>query len=457
MAADRLHRSDSCWPPSAEAGSIAEDCVPASLSVVVEQSDPNVVVVSVAGEVDLLTASDLHEHVSGALVAAFPRLVIDLTDAWFLSAAALSVLVHARRIAECQGTTLQLRAPKRSLPARTLAITGLDRLVEILPPGSGTHSAPDSRGDGHAKMPGPCPISRTSISDDPTSLESCVETDLDEYEHLVPIHRRYAELAVDDPRRQRLRDQLIQGYLPVAEHLASRFAGRGEPLEDLTQVARIGLINAVDRFLPGRGSHFLAFAVPTISGEIRRYFRDHGWSTRVPRRLKDLSLAIKKATAELSQQLGRSPRPSEIAQWLGVSTSTVIDALHAGEAYRSSSLDELLRGEETTAARHTVFGELDPQMCLIDDRETLRLLLAQLTPRQRTILSLRFFHELTQNQIAKRIGLSQMHVSRLIRQTLDFLHQRMTESQQLPAHNRPPRPRHGSTDSADSSAWLGFP
>src|SRR5919202_1570489 len=120
MAADRLHRSDSCWPPSAEAGSVVEDCVPASLSVVVDRSDPHVVVVSVAGEIDSLTASELHEHVSGAFVAGPPRLVIDLTDAWFLSAAAVSVLVRARRTAECQGTALQLRAPRRSLPARAL-------------------------------------------------------------------------------------------------------------------------------------------------------------------------------------------------------------------------------------------------------------------------------------------------------------------------------------------------
>ena len=276
--------------------------------------------------------------------------------------------------------------------------------------------------------PGRCPVFPADTTKDPTSLESCVETDQDEYGHLVPVHRRYAELAVDDPQRQRLRDQLINGYLPVAEHLANRFAGRGEPLADLIQVATVGLINAVDRFEPRRGSHFLAFAVPTISGEIRRYFRDHGWSTRVPRRLKDVNLAVRKAMAELSQQLGHSPRPSEIAQRLGVSTSTVIDALHAGEAYRSSSLDELLGSDQTAVARHTFLGELDPQMCLIDDRETLRPLLAQLTPRQRTIVSLRFFHELTQDQIAKRIGLSQMQVSRLLRQILEFLHQRMTES-----------------------------
>jgi RNA polymerase sigma-B factor len=214
----------------------------------------------------------------------------------------------------------------------------------------------------------------------------------------------------------------------VAEHIARRFAGRGEPLEDLTQVATMGLINAIDRFEPARGSSFLAFAVPTITGELRRYFRDHGWSTRVPRRLKDLTVAIRKAAAELSQQLGSFPRPSQIAARLGVPTSEVIEALQAAESYRSLSLDDLLNWEPSPAARQAFLGESDPQMGLIDDRETLRPLLAQLTPHQRTILHMRFIHQLTQSQIAKQIGVSQMHVSRLLRQTLNFLHQRMADA-----------------------------
>jgi RNA polymerase sigma-B factor len=206
----------------------------------------------------------------------------------------------------------------------------------------------------------------------------------------------------------------------MAEHLARRLAGRGEPLEDLVQVATVGLINAVDRFEPDRGSHFLAFAVPTITGELRRHFRDHGWSTRVPRRLKDLSLADRRAQAELSQQLGRSPRPREIAERLGVPVANVLKALHAAEAYRSSSLDALLYCRETTATHQTLLGE-DTEIGLIDEREALRPLLAQLAPRQRTILELRFFYELTQGQIGERVGLSQMHVSRVLRQTLAFL------------------------------------
>ncbi|MGH3765038.1 MAG: RNA polymerase sigma factor SigF [Pseudonocardiaceae bacterium] len=252
----------------------------------------------------------------------------------------------------------------------------------------------------------------------------------DEYAHLLPQQRRYAELAPDDPQRQRQRDQLISGYLPVAEHIARRFAGRGEPLDDLVQVATIGLINAVERFEPARGSNFLSFAVPTITGEVRRYFRDHTWATRVPRRLKDLHIAIRGTLPELSQQLGRPPRPSEIADRLGLPTSEVIEGLQAGEAYRSLSLDETYGPGEGnpglgTATLGDSLGGLDDGLTLIEDREALRPLLAELSPRDRTILALRFFGHLTQTQIAEQVGISQMHASRVLRRTLSALRQGM--------------------------------
>lgn len=183
-------------------------------------------------------------------------------------------------------------------------------------------------------------------------------------------------------------------------------------------MATVGLINAVDRFEPARGSNFLSFAVPTITGEVRRYFRDHGWSTRVPRRLKDLNLASRRTLAELSQQLGRAPRPSEIADRLGVPLSEVIEGLQAGKAYRGSSLDEMLGCWEGGATLAEFVNALDAQLARIDHRETLRPVLAELTPRDRTILMLRFFHQLTQRQIAEQVGISQMHVSRLLAKSL---------------------------------------
>src|SRR2546423_4572610 len=257
-----------------------------------------------------------------------------------------------------------------------------------------------------------------------TTSVSTAGTEPGEYAHLVALQHRYAQLAADDPQRPQVREALINGYLPVADHLARRFAGRGEPLEDLIQVATIGLIHAVDRFEPGRGGNFFSFAIPTITGELRRYFRDHGWSTRVPRALKDLHVAIRSSQMQLSHQLGRAPRPSEIADRLGIPTSKVIEGLQAGDAYRSSSLDELL-GDQGTATVGECIGDLDNELAAIEDREALRPLLAQLSPRERTILALRFFRQLTQTQIAEQVGISQMHVSRVLRQALAFLQERM--------------------------------
>lgn len=248
----------------------------------------------------------------------------------------------------------------------------------------------------------------------------------DEYTHMVPLQYRYAALADDNPERTRLREQLISGYSPVAMRIARRFAGRGEPIEDLIQVATVGLINAVDRFDPARGSHFLAFAVPTIVGEVRRYFRDHAWAMRVPRALQDLQRAIRGARVELSQQLGRPPRPSEIAHRLGVPVPKVIEGLQAANAYKSASLDELLGSEEGPMSLGDLLGDLNDELTLIDDRERLRPLLAELTPQQRTVLGLRFFHDCTQDHIAEKIGVSQMQVSRMLRQTLESLRERMS-------------------------------
>ncbi len=261
-----------------------------------------------------------------------------------------------------------------------------------------------------------------------TASVSSVEGKQDNYAHLIPLQRRYAELACDDAQRRRLREQLIRGYLPVAERIARRFISRGEPLDDLVQVATVGLIKAVDRFDPSHGSNFLSFAVPTITGEVRRYFRDHGWATRVPRRLKDLDMSIRGTLAELSQQLGRAPRPSEIAGRLGVPTSEVIAGLQAGEAYRNLSLDHVLGFGEDSATWGEFIGDLDGELALIDNREALRPLLAQLAPRERTILALRFFRDLTQTQIAEQVGISQMHVCRVLQKTLAFLQERMAST-----------------------------
>jgi RNA polymerase sigma-B factor len=246
-----------------------------------------------------------------------------------------------------------------------------------------------------------------------------------EYGHLSPLLERYAALDPDDPDREKLREELVRGFLPVAQHIARRFSNRGEPLDDLIQVATVGLINAIDRYSPDRGSDFFSFAVPTISGEVRRHFRDLGWSMRVPRRLKDLHVSINGAVSELSQSLGRAPKPSEIAEHLGVPVSEVLEGLEASEAYRSSSLDEMLSSEQGSATVGELVGAADAELDRVDFRQALRPVLAELAERERTIVLLRFFGNMTQTQIADRVGISQMHVSRLLAQTLDRLRSRL--------------------------------
>ncbi|MCW0213146.1 MAG: SigB/SigF/SigG family RNA polymerase sigma factor [Pseudonocardia sp.] len=246
-----------------------------------------------------------------------------------------------------------------------------------------------------------------------------------EYGHLSPLLEEYAGLAPDDPRREPLRDQLVTGFLPIAQHIARRFNHRGEPLDDLVQVATVGLINAVDRFSPEKGSDFFSFAVPTISGEVRRHFRDQGWSMRVPRRLKDMHVSINGVVSELSQGLGRAPKPSEIAERLGVPVAEVLEGLEASEAYRSSSLDEMLSSEHGSATVGELVGQADAELDRVDFRQALRPVLGELPERERTIVMLRFFGNMTQTQIAEQVGISQMHVSRLLAQTLDRLRSRL--------------------------------
>ena len=249
----------------------------------------------------------------------------------------------------------------------------------------------------------------------------------DSYAHLTPMLLEHAGLPADDPRRETLRDRLVEGYLPLARHIARRFSQRGEPQEDLEQVATVGLIHAVDRFSPERGSDFLSYAVPTITGEVRRYFRDKAWSTRVPRRLKDLRLAIGSAMPILSQQLNRAPTAGELAEHLQRTREEILEALEAANAYRSSSLDDMLVDDPSSGRLADVLGTADGELEQVEHRETVQPALRRLPERERTIVTLRFFGGMTQTQIAERVGVSQMHVSRLLTRTLATLRADLTE------------------------------
>jgi RNA polymerase sigma-B factor len=248
----------------------------------------------------------------------------------------------------------------------------------------------------------------------------------DEYAHCEPLFEELGELDADDPRREVVRSRLVTELLPLAEHIATRFSGRGEPREDLVQVARIGLINAVDRFDPARGHDFLSFAVPTIMGEVRRHFRDTGWSVRVPRRLKELHLSLSQGSATLAQRLGRAPTPTELAQHLNLDVDEVREGLIAGNAYQALSVDKPVHDDAEALSLADTMGEPDHEMAMVENHEALQPLLQELPARERAILVMRFFGGLTQTQIADRVGISQMHVSRLLSQTLEQLRGKLT-------------------------------
>jgi RNA polymerase sigma-B factor len=230
----------------------------------------------------------------------------------------------------------------------------------------------------------------------------------------------FAELgaAATAEERTSVRSSLIELHLPLVEHCARRFGNRGEPLEDLVQVGTIGLIKAVDRFDTDRGVEFSTYATPTILGEIKRHFRDKGWAIRVPRRLQELRMAISAATAHLSQDLGRSPTPREIAERIGVEVEDVLEGLESAHAYATLSLDATDNNDDSLGSMLDALGEDDAALEHVEIRESLRPLLDGLPTRERQILVLRFFHQKTQSQIAEEIGISQMHVSRLLTRTL---------------------------------------
>lgn len=236
-----------------------------------------------------------------------------------------------------------------------------------------------------------------------------------------------AALGEDDPRRSVLRDALVTRCLPLAEHIARRFDGRGEAHDDLVQVARLGLVNSVDRFDVTRGSDFVSFAVPTIMGEVRRHFRDTGWAVRVPRRMKELHLALSSAVAELSQSLGHAPTVSELAHYLDLDPEEVGQGLLAGNAYQTVSVDNTSSDRSGELSMVETIGDYDAAMADVENHETLRPLLESLPDRERTVLMLRFFGNMTQTQIADRVGISQMHVSRLLAKTLSSLRDQLGE------------------------------
>ena len=234
-----------------------------------------------------------------------------------------------------------------------------------------------------------------------------------------------ADLAAGDPRRVRVRARVIEWYLPMTVYVARRFGGRGELLDDLTQVAAVGLIKAVDRYDPARGVDFASYAMPTIVGEIRRHFRDTTWAVRVPRRLQELKLQLPAATEDLLHSLHRAPTTAEVAERLGIGPGDVVWVRLSANAYRPFSID---RGPSTRPDLRPEdwLGGPDPDIEAVENRTTLRGLLARLPIREQRILVMRFEQDMNQAQIAAAVGISQMHVSRLLLKALAQLHDALT-------------------------------
>src|SRR5215471_7475547 len=237
------------------------------------------------------------------------------------------------------------------------------------------------------------------------------------------LRRKFVEYRRTHERR--LRNELIEAHRSLAMHLARRYANRGEPFDDLLQVAYLGMLKAVERFDPERNLEFSTYATVTVEGELKRHFRDKTWSVRVPRRPQELHLRLGNVFNELSQRLNRPPRVPEVAAELGVTDEEVLEAMEVGGAYRSSSLDARpSEGHDATTLERRI-GAKDHGFDLAEDRVLLDRVLADLPERERLIVELRFFHDKTQTEIAQEVGISQMHVSRLLGRTLIKLRERL--------------------------------
>ncbi|GAB7044287.1 MULTISPECIES: SigB/SigF/SigG family RNA polymerase sigma factor [Catenuloplanes] len=283
------------------------------------------------------------------------------------------------------------RPGRRTMPARSAGTAGPDGSTGTAAPGHGTH---------------PSPADRSVV-------------------RAIGVLAAMTAVPMGDLARPALRDRAIEAWLPLCRRLARRYRGRGVSDDDLLQVASVGLIKAVDRYDPGYGTGFIGFAVPTVTGEIKRYFRDRTWAVRVPRSLQDRHVDITAAKAELTHVLGRSPTVADVAAHLGITEDETLDGFSGGLAYRAVSLSAPV-GTDGLFTLADTLGAEDHGFALTDLRLSLSPALAGLSERDARILTMRFYGNLTQLEIAERIGLSQMHISRLITQSLSTLRRELS-------------------------------
>ena len=241
-------------------------------------------------------------------------------------------------------------------------------------------------------------------------------------EELRALHRRYRE-TTDPAERERIREQLVNAYHDFVYFLARKFQNRGEPLDDIVQVGYLGLIKAIERFDPDLGYEFTTFATLTVAGEIKRHFRDKGTAIRFPRRLQELHQSVVRVNEQMKNELGREPTVAELADRLGVTPDDVTEAMEIGPAYVPLSLDQPVAtsdGQDSRSVSEQI-GSPDPELDRVEMRDLLDRAMQHLTPRERAIMAMRFYEQMSQSEIARRLGISQMHVSRLQRAALEQL------------------------------------
>jgi RNA polymerase sigma-B factor len=359
--------------------------------------------VLVEGSLDLATTPRLRAVLDARLDEGRHHLVLDLDRVKLLDAGAAGMLVGVARRAERGGGALRA-VGARGISLDVLQIVSLDKRL----------SAYEEPADILADFP---------LSDDDPEVHPNDFSLRWPGSRDITVHGLLSAallLPAGSPDRVELRRQAIEDNMAFAQRLARRFRDRGEPTDDLAQVAMVGLVNAIDGYDPARGCEFAGYATPTIVGEIRRYFRDKGWRIKVPRRLQELRLQVNRARVELSQTMAASPTNADLARHIGVSEEDVAEAIEIGRLYNPISLSAPA-GPDSDAGIADPLGDVDPGMEAVDNRESVKPLLASLPERERKILTMRFFGDMTQSQIAAELGISQMHVSRLLTQTLTNL------------------------------------
>ena len=379
----------------------------------------NADVVRVRGTFDLTTAPRLRAVIDARLAEGRVQLVVDLMGVRMFDSRVASGLVGAAGRAHAAGGSMW-----------AVAAPGLCRDVLAAVGRSGRLSVYDDRAPVLEALDAPEVsavegVPSASAGSAPAGEERSWPGSRDITVHALLTATDH--LPAESADRAELRRLAIEHAMPLARRLARRFRDRGEPGEDLVQVAMVGLVNAIDGYDPGRGCEFAGYATPTIVGELRRYFRDKGWRIRVPRRLQELRLRVNQASAELSQTQAGTPTMADIANHLSVPETEVAEAVEAGMLYQPLSLSGPgAAGTELELV--DPLGSDDRAMEVVEQRESVRPLLATLSERERDILRMRFYGDMTQSQIADQLGISQMHVSRLLSQTLGSLRAALTEA-----------------------------